>query len=214
MFIAPHDLEGVLEGAFGSAALPPPPGIGRTEREGALFDNTGGYGMWAFGAETGRFPGGLAAMSGERLGDTVARMAAGRHPDPRTLVTVSAPETVSPLPIRTPVPIGPRPATTITLLGDAIHSMTPTRGIGADIALRDARSLCRALAGALTGGGDPVAAIAACETEMREYGFAAVRDSLRAARRFVDENPVARAGFRTFPRTARRLPALRRKAFS
>ncbi|GAA3420471.1 hypothetical protein GCM10018952_63770 [Streptosporangium vulgare] len=88
------------------------------------------------------------------------------------------------------------------------------RGIGANVALRDARSLCRALTGALAGGGDPVAAVSAYEAEMREYGFAAVRDSLRAARQFVDENPVARIGFRTFLRTAQRLPPLRHKAFS
>ncbi|MFF3440041.1 FAD-dependent oxidoreductase [Streptosporangium sp. NPDC002721] len=206
MFTAPHDLGGA--GGTGSTVLPS--GIGRTEREGALFDNTAGYVMWAFGAATGRFPGGLAAMDGERLRDTVARMTEGWHPDLRTLVTASDPGTVSLLPIRTSVPIGPWPATTVTLLGDAIHSMTPMRGIGANVALRDARSLRRAL----TGGGDPVAAIAAYEAEMREYGFAAVRDSLRAARRFVDENPVARAGFRTFLRTARHLPPLRRKAFS
>ncbi|MEU4540884.1 NAD(P)/FAD-dependent oxidoreductase [Streptosporangium sp. NPDC023825] len=216
MFTAPHDLGGAGNagnaGNAGSTVLPS--GIGRTEREGALFDNTAGYVMWAFGAATGRFPGDLAAMDGERLRDTVARMITGWHPDLRTLVTTSDPATVSLLPIRTSVPIGPWPATNITLLGDAIHSMTPMRGIGANVALRDARSLCRALTGALGGGGDPVAAIAAYEAEMREYGFAAVRDSLRAARQFVDENPVARAGFRTFLRTAQRLPALRHRAFS
>ncbi|MEV4527312.1 NAD(P)/FAD-dependent oxidoreductase [Streptosporangium sp. NPDC049304] len=204
MFAAPHDL--AAAGDAGSAVLPP--GVGRTEREGALFDNTGGYVMWAFGAATGRFPHDLATMDGERLRETVTRMTEGWHPDLRTLVTASDPDTVSLLPIRTSVPIGPWPATNITLLGDAIHSMTPMRGIGANVALRDARSL----RDALTGGGDPVAAIAAYEAKMREYGFAAVRDSLKAAHRFVDENPVARAGLRTFLRAAGHLTALRRKA--
>ncbi|MDP9866144.1 MULTISPECIES: hypothetical protein [Streptosporangium] len=49
---------------------------------------------------------------------------------------------------------------------------------------------------------------------MREYGYAAVRDSLGAARQSVDDNAVARAGLKTFLRAARRLPALRRRAFS
>ncbi|MEU8383246.1 NAD(P)/FAD-dependent oxidoreductase [Streptosporangium sp. NPDC048865] len=210
MFVAPHDLTG--DGNTGNTPLPP--GIGRTEQEGALFDNTGGYVMWAFGAATGRFPDDLATMDGERLRDTVARMTEGWHPDLRTLVTASDPGTVSLLPIRTSVPIGPWPATNITLLGDAIHSMTPMRGVGANVALRDARSLHRALTGALTGGGDPVAAIAAYEAEMRGYGFAAVRASLKAAHQFVDENPVTRAGMRTFLRAAGRVSALRRRAAS
>jgi hypothetical protein len=46
--------------------------------------------------------------------------------------------------------------------------------IGANTALRDARLLCHAL----TGGGDPVEAIAGYRARMREYGFAAIRDSL------------------------------------
>ncbi|GAA3306605.1 2-polyprenyl-6-methoxyphenol hydroxylase-like FAD-dependent oxidoreductase [Nonomuraea dietziae] len=113
------------------------------------------------------------------------------------------------LPIRTSIPIEPWEPTTITPLGDAIHSMTPMRGIGANTALRDARLLCQAL----TAGGDPVAAIGGYERRMREYGFAAVRDSLQAAEQFVGENAVARLGFKTFLRTAQRVPSLRAKAF-
>lgn len=200
MFTAPQDSGGTVL----------PSGIGRTEQEGALLDNTGGYVMWVFGAASGRLPEGLSGMTGERLRDTVARMIATWHPDLRRLVTASDPETVSLLPIRSSVPIDPWPATNITLLGDAIHSMTPMRGIGANIALRDAHLLSQAL----TRGGDPVAAIADYEARMREYGFAAVRRSLTAARRFVDESPLARAGFKTLLRAARHVPALRRRAVS
>ncbi|GAA4227675.1 FAD-dependent monooxygenase [Streptosporangium album] len=200
MFTAPHEL--------GDSVLPS--GIGSTEREGALYDNTAGYVMWAYGAADGRFPGDIAEMGADRLKETVARMTAGWHPDLRTLVTLADPDTVSLLPIRTSVPIDPWPATNITLLGDAIHSMTPMRGIGANIALRDARLLFLAI----TGGGDVIEAIAGYETQMREYGFAAVRESLKAARQFVDENAMARIGFKTFLRAAGRFPALKQRAFS
>ncbi|WP_431897700.1 hypothetical protein [Nonomuraea sp. bgisy101] len=47
---------------------------------------------------------------------------------------------------------------------------------------------------------------------MREYGFAAVRDSLRAAEQFAGENAMARIGIRTFLRTAPCFPSIRRKA--
>ncbi len=209
MFTAPQDF-GDVEGIGGGDGSVLPSGIGRTEQPGALLDNTGSYVMWVFGAAGGRFPDGLPGMTGERLRDTVARMIAGWHPDLRRLVTTSDPETVSLLPIHTSVPLDPWPATNITLLGDAVHSMTPMRGIGANVALRDAHLLT----GALSGGEDPVAAIADYEAQMREYGFAAVRRSLMAARQFVDENRLARAGFRTALRVARRFPALRRRALS
>ncbi|MFF4414608.1 FAD-dependent oxidoreductase [Streptosporangium sp. NPDC001559] len=173
-------------------------------------DGAGDYVMWVFGASAGRLPTGLSGMTGQELRDTVAGLVATWHPDLRRLVTASAPESVSLLPIRTAVPVDPWPATNITLLGDAVHSMTPMRGIGANAALRDACLLTRAL----REGTDPVTAIAGYETEMREYGFAAVRRSLRAARQFVDDNRLARTAFRGALRLAGRMPSLRRKALS
>ncbi|MFI7634960.1 FAD-dependent oxidoreductase [Nonomuraea sp. NPDC049400] len=199
LFTAPHDLHG--EVAYG--------GIGVTEQAGALMDNTSSYILWAFGANGSRFPADISEMSGERLKVTVARMIESWDPDLRRLVDMSHPDTVTLLPIRTSVPIAPWPATNITLLGDAIHSMTPMRGIGANTALRDARLLCQALTGSIS-----IEAIADYEAQMREYGFAAVRDSLRAAEQFVGESRVARAGFKIFLRLARRFPSLKAKAFS
>ncbi|MEV0198427.1 NAD(P)/FAD-dependent oxidoreductase [Nonomuraea sp. NPDC050691] len=200
MFAAPHD----------TAGLAPVGGIGVTEQDGALMDNTGAYILWAIGAAQGRFPRDISEMSGERLKATVERMIASWHPDLRRMVSMSDPETVSLLPIRTSVPVDPWPASTITLLGDAIHSMTPMRGIGANTALRDARLLFQAL----TGGRETVEAIAWYEDRMREYGFGAVRDSLDAARQFVGESRLGRLGFKTFLRTAQRFPRLKEKAFS
>ncbi len=204
-FTAPHDL---------GAGPVREDGIGGTEQEGALMDNTGSYILWAFGATSKRFPAGLSGMTGEQLKETVASMIASWHPDLRRLVELSHPGTVSLLPIRTSIPIDPWPASTVTLLGDAIHSMTPMRGIGANTALRDARLLRAALTTGLTAGGDPVAAIARYETEMREYGFAAVRDSRRAAEQFVGDNRTARIGFKTFLRVVGHVPALKAKVFS
>ncbi|MEV0231058.1 NAD(P)/FAD-dependent oxidoreductase [Nonomuraea sp. NPDC050786] len=199
LFTAPHDLgDGVAYG-----------GIGVTEQEGALMDNTSSYILWAFGAAGAGFPADISEMSGEQLKATVARMIRSWHPDLRRLVDMSHPDTVSLLPIRTSVPIDPWPATNITLLGDAIHSMTPMRGIGANTALRDARLLCRAL----TGGGS-IEAVAEYEAQMREYGFGAVRDSLRAAEQFVGDSRMARVGFKTFLRLTHRFPSLKARAFS
>ncbi|MET9250528.1 NAD(P)/FAD-dependent oxidoreductase [Nonomuraea sp. NPDC003709] len=199
-FTAPHDLgDGVAYGEFGV-----------TEQEGALMDNSSSYILWAFGAPGAAFPTNISEMSGEQLQATVARKIESWHPDLRTVVGGSDPDTITLLPIRTSIPIDPWPATNITLLGDAIHSMTPMRGIGANTALRDARLLCAAL----TSGGDPVEAIAGYEARMREYGFAAVRDSMRAAEQFVGGSRVSRTGFKVFLRVVQRFPALKAKVFS
>lgn len=198
LFVAPHDIDG------------PAGEFGHTEQSGALMDNTSSYILWAVGAAKGRFPSDISEMSGEQLKTAVSRMIDSWHPDLRRLVTMSDPDTVSLLPIRTSIPIEPWQTTNITLLGDAIHSMTPMRGIGANTALRDARLLCQAL----TGDQPELAAIAAYEAQMREYGFAAVRDSLRAAEQFIGDNRMARIGFKTFLRTVQRFPALKSRVFS
>ncbi|MBB5083273.1 FAD-dependent oxidoreductase [Nonomuraea endophytica] len=200
LFCAPHDLDGAA----------PAEGIGATEQDGALMDNTASYILWAVGAAEGRFPADVADLPGPELQAAVSDMISGWHPDLRTMIERSHPDTVSLLPIRTSIPIEAWPASNITLLGDAIHSMTPMRGIGANTALRDARLLCLAL----TGDGDELAAIATYEKQMRGYGFAAVRDSLKAAKQFVGGNRLARTGFKTFLRTVQRFPALKSRVFS
>jgi 2-polyprenyl-6-methoxyphenol hydroxylase-like FAD-dependent oxidoreductase len=73
----------------------------------------------------------------------------------------------------------------VTLLGDAIHAMSPARGSGANTALRDAALLAKELAAAARGDKSVVRAIADYEQEMVDYGFAAVRASAQAARRGV-----------------------------
>ena len=55
----------------------------------------------------------------------------------------------------------------VTLLGDAIHAMSPARGSGANTALQDAGVLCRAPAGAAPGRPALIAAIGDYETQMR-----------------------------------------------
>ncbi len=68
----------------------------------------------------------------------------------------------------------------VTLLGDAIHAMSPARGSGANTALQDAGVLCRTLAGATPARPALIAAVGDYESQMREYGFAAVQASREA----------------------------------
>jgi 2-polyprenyl-6-methoxyphenol hydroxylase-like FAD-dependent oxidoreductase len=75
------------------------------------------------------------------------------------------------------------PPSRVTVLGDAIHAMSPARGSGANTALQDAALLCRLTAPAVGDAhsdGDLVAAIGEYEEQMREYGYAAVAASREA----------------------------------
>jgi 2-polyprenyl-6-methoxyphenol hydroxylase-like FAD-dependent oxidoreductase len=99
----------------------------------------------------------------------------GWRPELREFVERADIEACLPIPIRSSVPVPPWPTGRITLLGDAIHTMTPAGGGGANTALRDAALLTGQLSGATA----LRPAIAEYEARMREYGFAAVANSLR-----------------------------------
>src|SRR5262249_16383859 len=131
----------------------------------------------------------------------------------RELVRLTESDTLSLLTIRTSRPVGAWPATRVTLLGDAIHSMTPYRGIGANVALRDAALLGRQLTRAARGEVRLLDAIAAYERAMRRYGFAAVRGSLEAMKAQLRSGVLRRAAMRLALRLADRMPMLKRWFF-
>jgi 2-polyprenyl-6-methoxyphenol hydroxylase-like FAD-dependent oxidoreductase len=155
-------------------------GVGGNERElierwpGLLYDNTRDYINWGLSAAARKFPAGVMRMGGKELVEVALGMTQGWHPDLRRLFALAEPETCFPVNIRTSVPVEPWRSTNVTLLGDAIHTMTPGQGVGANTALRDAMLLCREL----TSGKQVLDAVAAYEREMIPYGFARVRDSL------------------------------------
>jgi len=80
--------------------------------------------------------------------------------------------------LRSARPVEPWQTTNVTLLGDAIHTMSPGRGEGANTALRDAELLCCSLLDVETLGVPLVQAKAQYETVMLRYGFEAVINSL------------------------------------
>jgi 2-polyprenyl-6-methoxyphenol hydroxylase-like FAD-dependent oxidoreductase len=215
MFLAPHEPDPGHTAANGIGD------IGGNDATAAVddvhFDNTGAYVMWAYTAKATRLPGGDAALSGmdgAELRDLVVRLIDGWHPSLRQVVAESPARTVTMLPIRTSVAVPQWQTTTITLLGDAIHSMTPFRGIGANTALRDAQLLSRKLIAAARGEVDLVAGIRDYETQMIDYGFAAVRSSLRTAEQSVSPNRLGRGAFKVALRVFSAVPPLKRKVFS
>jgi 2-polyprenyl-6-methoxyphenol hydroxylase-like FAD-dependent oxidoreductase len=75
-------------------------------------------------------------------------------------------------------PVKPWTTTRVTLLGDAIHTMPPFRGVGANTALRDADLLSRKLIGVAESRMTLFQATSEYEEEMRRYGFEAVKNSV------------------------------------
>lgn len=128
----------------------------------------------------------LSAMTASAVQELAGDLTAGWHPALRRMIAGS--ESVGWLRIRTSTPVARWRPTNVTLIGDAIHSMTPCRGIGANTALRDAALLARNLISAAAVGADRTAAIGDYERQMTDYGFRAVRASLRAAREYVAED--------------------------
>src|SRR5215472_10508939 len=106
------------------------------------------------------------------------------HPALRWLVQTADASTATGFAVKTSVPIQPWTTQKVTLLGDALHNMTPFRGIGANTALRDAAALRRALVAVARGQVDFFFQAEDGIRDMIRYGFAAVQTSLKDMERF------------------------------
>jgi 2-polyprenyl-6-methoxyphenol hydroxylase-like FAD-dependent oxidoreductase len=200
----------------------PKKGIGATDAEliaswpGMQFDNTRDYIMWGFGGAAKNLPGDVLSFDGPRLHQLVGQLTKKWHPNLRKLFALADPNSCFPLNIRTSVPIPQWPTTTVTLIGDAIHTMTPGRGVGANTALRDAKLLCANLTAARAGDTTLLAGIRDYETQMIKYGAEAVKKSLK---QMSGSNPihtpvlgrVVLAGMRTGMRLANHLPPIKNR---
>jgi 2-polyprenyl-6-methoxyphenol hydroxylase-like FAD-dependent oxidoreductase len=102
------------------------------------------------------------------------------HPAVRRLVAEADIPAIIPITINSARPVEPWHSPNVTLLGDAIHTMSPGRGEGANTALRDAALLCHALVDVVTKGIPLIQAKVRYEREMLRYGFEAVDASLNA----------------------------------
>jgi len=154
---------------------------------GSQFDNTRDYINWGFSATADKFPADVMDRRGDDLARLVAEMTPNWHPNLRRLFELTDPSTCFPVNIKTSVPVDPWPATNVTLIGDAIHTMTPGRGVGANTALRDAVLLCARIMDVAADRFGLTEAVAQYEAKMIKYGFDAV---LKSREQMTDENPI------------------------
>jgi 2-polyprenyl-6-methoxyphenol hydroxylase-like FAD-dependent oxidoreductase len=109
------------------------------------------------------------------------------HPSVKRLIEEAEIAATFPVMLRSSEPVTPWQTPNVTLMGDAIHTMTPGRGEGANTALRDAELLCQKLVDVAIKGVPLLQAKVQYETEMLQYGFDAVSNSLN--RPFMKPGP-------------------------
>ncbi|GAA3128541.1 2-polyprenyl-6-methoxyphenol hydroxylase-like FAD-dependent oxidoreductase [Kribbella aluminosa] len=183
---------------------------------GLQFDNTRDYINWGLSATRDKLPANIMELTGDELIKVALDLTPDWHPNLRRLFELTDRSTCFPVNIWTSVPVEPWESTNVTLIGDAIHTMTPGRGVGANTALRDAVNLCRALIDVRDGRRELVAAVREYETKMIEYGFDAV---IKSRAQMTADDPVhkpvigrlALAGMRTALRTVNHVPPLKRR---
>jgi 2-polyprenyl-6-methoxyphenol hydroxylase-like FAD-dependent oxidoreductase len=181
----------------------------------ALEDDSIGWGLW--GARQ-NFPQDPATLGGEGLRRLGLVMTERWAPQMRTLIGMTNPSAIHYVNVRTSVPLDPWESSTVTLIGDAIHTMTPGRGAGANTALRDAALLGGLLIDAEREG-RPIDAIRAYEVEMLRYSSEAVRESRK---QMDSRDPIHKpivgdvqlALMRAAMRTIDAVPALRRRVLN
>lgn len=178
-----------------------------------LFHDVEDYVLWVFVAHRDAFPANADTLDGNALQKLTAEMIADWHPDLRRAVVESDPASVNLHSLKTSVPIEPWETTNVTLLGDALHNMTPLSGMGANTALRDASQLARTLIAVDRGEASLLPALHAYEAQMIKYGFRAVRQSLQNTQRAISNSRLSRFTGRIFFRLCSTFPALKRKVF-
>jgi len=156
----------------------------------------------------------MEQMDGAELKQIALEKITDWHPHLQKLIRAADLSTVIFTPIQTSLPIEHWQTKQVTLIGDAIHSMTPARGIGANTALRDAALLGRKLAQAHQGQVSLLQALQDYELEMVKYGFDAVMGSKKALEQTeAQENPLSLAMTRTTFRIINAVPPLKRHLF-
>ncbi|MFI1991561.1 FAD-dependent oxidoreductase [Actinoplanes sp. NPDC020271] len=130
-------------------------------------DHPGGYLMIALVTTPERV--------GADLHQTAIDATSSWDPRIRTLIAYGDSTSFFPITLRAGTRFDPWPPGPVTLLGDAVHTMPPAGGVGANTALQDAETL----AAELLSDKDLLSAVAAYERVMLPRGFDTVENSVR-----------------------------------
>jgi 2-polyprenyl-6-methoxyphenol hydroxylase-like FAD-dependent oxidoreductase len=132
----------------------------------------------------------LFTATPERLKAYALERVASWHPSLVETVRLWDTATVQALKLRSCVPVRPWEPSNVTVVGDAIHAMSPALGIGANTALRDAHVLGGELLAVARGEKELLGGIGAYEEAMRDYGYKALRMSASVGEKVIGHLPL------------------------
>jgi 2-polyprenyl-6-methoxyphenol hydroxylase-like FAD-dependent oxidoreductase len=121
----------------------------------------------------------LFKLPSEDLWRIAVEASADWHPAVRELFARADIDTFFPITIRASERVDAWKSGPVTLLGDAVHTMPPAGGVGANTALQDAATLSGELRSAVRGEKTLVEAVAAYERVLLPRGFDTIEGSLR-----------------------------------
>lgn len=139
------------------------------------------------------FPADLKSRSGASLQEIAASMIADWPGQGTDLIRAGEAAAFFMVEMSTSVPCRLPPPDRVTLIGDAIHAMTPTLGRGANLAMRDGALLGRAMRDVVSGQRSLSEALNAYEDAMLDYGFAVVREAAAIGKERMNQNPLPTA---------------------
>lgn len=175
MIMAPHGFGAIIHSLDYAEKRANPEFLNQWPQfEHAITDDSIGWGLW--GAHR-NFPSDPDSTPAEGLLELALAVTRHWSPRVRALIAATDPSTLQHIRIRTSVPQPAWPSSNVTLLGDAIHTMTPGRGAGANTALRDAALLRERLIEVASGSKALLQAVHEYEAEMLRYSSEAVIES-------------------------------------
>ena len=132
----------------------------------------------------------LFTATPDKLKTYVLERVATWHPALVDTVRLWDTATVQALKCRSCVPVDPWEPSNVTVMGDAIHAMSPSLGIGANTALRDAHTLGEQLLAVALGDKPLLDGIGTYEDTMRDYAYHAVRMSAFVGQKVIGHLPL------------------------
>lgn len=123
----------------------------------------------------------LFALSGAELCRFVSERTAAWHPHLRGIFGHALPEESFAVALRATTPVEPWEPGPVVALGDAVHTMPPSGGVGANTAVRDAQALTTALSDVAAGRAGLAEAVGGYQDAMVKYATEGVQMSLKIA---------------------------------
>lgn len=171
------------------------------------------YLLCAFVLRQDAAPADLPGLSPAGIQQAVLGMTSRWHRDLRRVLAECDQESVGYYSFQATRPVPALPDGSVTLLGDAVHTMPPVGGLGANTALRDARLLAWHLNAVASGRATLPQAIGAYGAQLRPYATAAVHAAVASSHQGLLSNPAALAGMRAWLRLTGSFTPMRRAGF-